>query len=519
MAVQARETEIKYEAGADVPLPAFDLLPQVAGTRRAASEQLDAEYFDTADLRLIRAGITLRRRRGGHDAGWHLKLPAGPHTRREIRLPLGRSRTRVPGELARLVRVHSRGEDLKPVAMISTSRRRLLLIDGSGQSLAEVASDDVTARALGDAPRESRWHEVEVELTGGGQDVLVAADKLLRRSGLNRSGQSAKLARALGLPPPAQSPPPGPSATAGQVLQAYLGAQLAMLKTLDPMVRGSEPDAVHQMRTTIRRLRSALQVFAPFFADPVAADPVAADPVAAGSVSDSLADELRWLGAVLGEARDAEVLAAHLAKRAGQLPEEQMIGPVMGRVLGHFARIGAEAQAGVLAALDSARYFALLDRLDELTAEPPRTGLAARAATDALPAAVRNAYGTTSRRMKQARRAPAGEGRDNALHRARKAAKRARYAGEAVVPAFGQEASNFARQMKRLQSVLGDHQDAVIARRTERELGMSAHLAGENAFSYGVMYERDDQAAAALQKHARRTWRKASRSRYRRWLR
>ncbi len=72
--------------------------------------------------------------------------------------------------------------------------------------------------------------------------------------------------------------------------------------------------------------------------------------------------------------------------------------------------------------------------------------------------------------------------------------------------------------MKQVQSVLGEHQDAVIARQTDRELGMSAYLAGENAFSYGVMYERDDQAAVRLQKQARRTWRKASRSRYRRWL-
>ena len=72
--------------------------------------------------------------------------------------------------------------------------------------------------------------------------------------------------------------------------------------------------------------------------------------------------------------------------------------------------------------------------------------------------------------------------------------------------------------MKQVQSVLGEHQDAVIARQTDRELGMSADLAGENAFSYGLMYERDDQAAVRLQKQARRTWRKASRARYRRWL-
>ena len=66
------------------------------------------------------------------------------------------------------------------MARISTSRRRQLLLDGGGESLAEVASDDVTARTLGgDETRESQWHEVEVELTGGSQDVLAAADKLL----------------------------------------------------------------------------------------------------------------------------------------------------------------------------------------------------------------------------------------------------------------------------------------------------------------------------------------------------
>src|SRR6266487_1694092 len=139
MAPNANETEAKYDAPASVALPGLDDLPQVAGTSGPDEEQLDAEYFDTGDLRLIRAGITLRRRQGGHDAGWHLKLPAGNHTRREIRLPLGGPGGKVPGELARLVRVHTRSEELRPVARISTRRRRLFLLGGSGESLAEVA--------------------------------------------------------------------------------------------------------------------------------------------------------------------------------------------------------------------------------------------------------------------------------------------------------------------------------------------------------------------------------------------
>ena len=71
------ETEAKYDAPVGTALPHLDALPQVAGTSGPDEEQLEAEYYDTADLRLMRAGITLRRRRGGHDQGWHLKLPAG----------------------------------------------------------------------------------------------------------------------------------------------------------------------------------------------------------------------------------------------------------------------------------------------------------------------------------------------------------------------------------------------------------------------------------------------------------
>jgi CYTH domain-containing protein len=90
MVLNVHETETKYDAPTGTALPDLADLPQVASTSGPDEEQLKAEYYDTGDLRLIRAGITLRRRRGGTDAGWHLKLPAGADTRREIRLPLGR---------------------------------------------------------------------------------------------------------------------------------------------------------------------------------------------------------------------------------------------------------------------------------------------------------------------------------------------------------------------------------------------------------------------------------------------
>src|SRR5215469_7955972 len=121
----AVETETKYEAAADTELPDLRSLPNVHGARGPEHQRLEAEYYDTADLRLLRSGITLRRRRGGHDAGWHLKLPAGPGSREEIRLPLGRAGRQVPADLANLVKARSRGNPLVPVATITTLRQTI----------------------------------------------------------------------------------------------------------------------------------------------------------------------------------------------------------------------------------------------------------------------------------------------------------------------------------------------------------------------------------------------------------
>jgi len=465
MSVTARETETKYEMPEGAVLPSLDELPQVNGTSGPDEQQLEAEYYDTDDLRLLRAGITLRRRRGGSDAGWHLKLPEGPGTRREIRLPLGQRRP-VPRELAQLVRVYTRGAPLRPVARLTTRRQTLVLLGEGGESLAEVASDDVSAQTMGDSTTVSQWRELEVELTGGDRRLLKAADALLRRDGLRPAGRSAKLERAL----------------AGRG-------------------RRDEPDSVHQMRVATRRLRSTLRSFKRVIGR-----------------GDHLAAELKWLGGVLGEARDAEVLEGHLQAILRTVPVEQLIGPVQARLQIHFAPVLADARTAVLAALDSQRYFSLLDELDQLVAEPCLGPQGAKRAGSVLPREVRRPYQKAGQWMDQARRAEPGTPRDVALHQARKAAKRARYAGEAVTPAIGRKAARFTKQVKRFQSVLGEHQDAVIARQAERELGIEAHLAGENAFTYGLLYERENHRAEGLRAQARQVWKQASRPRYWNWL-
>lgn len=107
----------------------------------------------------------------------------------------------------------------------------------------------------------------------------------------------------------------------------------------------------------------------------------------------------------------------------------------------------------------------------------------------------------------------AGPDRDAALHETRKAAKRARYAAEAAGPVLGKKARRFARRMKKVQPVLGDHQDAVNARALARDLGVEANLAGESAFSFGTLYDLADHEARECQREARRAWKRVSRKR------
>ena len=514
MATEILETERKYEAQPGVPMPPLDGLPQVAEVSEPEVETLVAEYYDTDDLRLLKAGATLRHREGGADEGWHLKLPSetrdetknDPGTaRREFRVPADQPGNPVPDELTRLVRVHTRGAALRPVARVETRRLRRTLRDTAGTSLAEVLADEVAAQSFGDSTTLSHWNEIEVELTGGGPGLLRAADRKLRDSGLRPAGYSAKLARALAadLPRSRAGHQLTAHSTAGDVVLAYLGTQLARLKSLDPAVRRGEPDSIHQMRVTTRRLRSTLQSF---------------PSVLPKQATRHLRDELKWLGGVLGEARDNEVLSDYLLARLADTPVELVLGPVKARVRAHYAPREADAQRAVLTALDSERYFGILDELDELRENPPVTAAAAERAEDIVPRAVSRAHRRARRRMRRAKRAPAGSGLDVALHQTRKAAKRARYAAEAAEPVSGKKARRYVKRMKAVQSVLGAHQDSVNARAAAREIGVQAHLAGENAFSLGLLYERARCEAHTLEDQARRRWRRAAHGKAVTWL-
>jgi CHAD domain-containing protein len=377
---------------------------------------------------------------------------------------------------------------------------------------------------MGESTTLSRWREIEVELTGGGLDLLVAIDKRMRQAGLQPAGHSAKLARALAGRLPEAAPPPRltPASLATQVVLAYAAAQLAQLQAMHAQVRRNQPDAVHQMRVATRRLRSTLKTFGKVLAGAAADAGAGAGPDVGAPDLEALRAELKWLGDVLGAARDDEVLEAAIQGRLAALPAELLLGPVQARVTSHFAPRAASDREAVLEALNSARYLSLLDALTALVGLPlagTDTAGGDRTAGAVLPGAVRRAYRRLGRRAGWAAATPPGPDREAALHETRKAAKEVRYAAECAAAALGEDAATLAGRAKKLQSVLGDQHDAVVARALTRDIAIRAHLAGESTFSLGIVHEACDRDASALAAKAEKRWDRMLAGRDPAWLR
>ncbi|WP_175407841.1 CYTH and CHAD domain-containing protein [Streptomyces sp. TRM64462] len=494
MADTKREIERKYEATTDTRVPDLTEVRGVSRVVDAGTADLDAVYYDTPDLRLAAHSLTLRRRTGGNDAGWHLKLPVAPGVRDEIRAPLGDD---VPRGLAGLVRARTRGEDLVPLMRLLSSRDVHHLVDADGAVLAELSTDTVRAERLTDGGGTAEWAEIEVELADGADvSLLDAVDTRLRKAGLRPAAAPSKLARALeetGTAPPARTP--SPYETAGDHVLAYLREQVDTLLDLDAGVRRDQPDSVHQMRVATRRLRSAFRSHR---------------KVLDRSVTDPVAEELKWLAAELGVDRDQEVLEERLRTALDTVPRPLLLGPVRGRLRRWSAARRAGSRGRTLKVLDSARYLRLLDSLDALLTDPPLRPAAAKDPARVLAKAVLKDHARVAARVEHALSLDPGKDRDVALHEARKAAKRARYAAELASPALGKPAKRLAKRMKAVQQVLGDHQDSVVAREALRNLAAQAHAAGESAFTWGLLYAREESAAAARERELPDVWAEVS---------
>ena len=492
------EVERKYTPRESDGLPSLTSLPGVDHLGTPESYDLDAVYFDTEELALASHRITLRRRTGGVDAGWHLKLPFAAGERREITEPLGGDPESVPAPLLQLVRVHTRDHKVQPVARLRTHRTVLPLQSSEGTVLAEFSDDHVDAQLLPAPDGSAKWREWELELVDAPRQFLKDADALFAAEGVPAALSTSKLARALGSKYPADpAPVPKPSrnAPASAVLLSYLYQQVGALKTQDPGVRTDAPDAVHQLRVAARRLRSALATFGKL------TDSGTAKPLRA---------ELKWLASTVGQARDAEVMRARLREMIGAEPPELLLGPIAQQIEEHLGAVHHDARAAGLAALDSARYFRLLDSLDAFLAAPPLSGAARKEAFQTVGPLV----SSERKRLKKAVRAAFDEETgelpaDAPLHEIRKSAKRLRYAAEAAAPVFGKQATTLARAAEGIQEVLGDHQDSVVTRETLEELAAQAPASGGNGFTYGRLHALEQQRGAEARDRFIREWQKS----------
>jgi CHAD domain-containing protein len=288
----------------------------------------------------------------------------------------------------------------------------------------------------------------------------------------------------------------GRSATVADVVGAALDSSVDRLLAHEAgLSDDTDPEHVHQARVATRRLRSDLRTFRDFVDEAWAAD---------------LRAELRWLGGELGEVRDIEVLSDRLRADVARLPTTEQ--PVCERLVRRLLTEWRASRACLAEALETPRYKTLRDHLVASAQHPRCTPGANVRAVDALPAVVRRPW----KKLRRAVDALGTDASDDALHATRIRAKRVRYAAEATVPVFGKRARRFAVALAKVQEVLGDHHDAVVARAWIAKAARESP--GIEAYAAGMIAEMETGAADAARDAFGAAWSKASRPKLRAWL-
>ena len=433
------------------------VFPELMG-ERLPSRVFISTYHDTEDLRLAPYGVTLRHRVEDGTGLWQLKLPRGA-ARLELEVPGQASRP--PAELVDLLPAYLRGRQLVPVARLRTRRET---IRASG---AEVVDDSVSVLEGQRVAR--RFREIEIELVEGDERDLRRLVKAMRRSGAVEHGVlQPKLHRALDIPAPAPPTTIASDASPGEALAVALGHEYRELLIHDPGTRrGVDPEDLHQLRVATRRLRAFLR---------------AAGALVETEWAASLREELGWLGGHLGPARDLDVMLDRLRSEVAALGED---GEGAAGLLVALEEEREAAYVDVVDVLGDARYFALLERLEEAAA-PPLTG------DETTLTAI---FHREAKRMRKTFAALGDDPADDLLHRSRIAVKRARYAADLAASELGRSGERFVTIAKQMQDILGDHQDAVFAEARIRTWNAS-DPAGSFPAGRLVQLERDRKAAA-----------------------
>jgi len=402
----------------------------------------DTVYVDTSDLRLAGWGCSLRHRSG---EGWTLKLaPSADGALLERPELEFRDASEVPVAALAIVAAYLRGSVVRPAVTLQTVRTPYRVEDGDLHLLGIATVDDVSVRGRGGAS----FREAELELAEGVPGSFAKqVRKRMKKSGAGRPDPTPKYLRALGakarpnadivLPQVDQARSLGDLA-----LSAIAGGTMRLLQN-DPLVRaGGDDEAVHQARVATRRLRSDLRTFHELL-----------DPVWA---ADLLA-ELKWLGTLIGELRDTDVLRRRVQGRIAALPASSREGA--DRVLRALDARRRRARRSLMTGMVEERYTRLVETLLRTSRNP---GFDPARSSRRVSAALVFLEDPVRKLRRAVGRLPARPS-DPALHDIRIRAKRVRYAAEAVAPGLGKRASAVATAAAGLQDVLGEHQDAVVA--------------------------------------------------------
>lgn len=479
------EDELKVSLPDDAELP--PLTDEKAGLTADASPPvvLRSVYHDTADGRLVAAGVTVRRRTRASTSTWDVKVPVEPgdtSVRREVSFA-DRAAT-PPSRVTDLLLAWTGGDPLVPVATLRTRRLTWTVRGADGETVAIVVDDDV--EHLDGRAVLSRFREVEVERHGVSEAYVTRLARQLTKAG-GEPSTPTKLARILGTPDakPVRVRRGGPAAA---LLAESLRRGTAALLTADVGARLGEDDAIHQLRVACRRMRSDLRAYG---------------GVVDAEWRDGLVEELRWVGTTLGVARDAEVVADRVARAAADLGEdgERIVADVVAR------RVAAEA--AVAETLRDPRYVTLATRL-RTSEVPAYEGVTARAsATEVVDSAWRDLE-------RSVRRLGGKRGKDDAAwHSVRINAKRARYASETAAAVLGRDAARLAKAAEAVQDVLGTFHDATRAAAVLAEVSQGRD--GAYGVAAGRLVERELRAADAAKARLRPAWRRDVEPALRRW--
>jgi CHAD domain-containing protein len=467
----ALEREIKFSVGRDFRLPAFGGRP----IRRVFT----STYFDTDDYRLLHHGLTLRYRDQARGGRWQLKLPTDAGRRELDRA--GR-RGRPPAALTDALVALLGGARLRPIAQLRTKRRGFRVADDG--LIAEVTLDAVEVLEGGKVI--GRFDEVEAELIEGDPAELHGLAKVLRKAGARPSDQRPKLFRALDLAYPPTSLADVEGLPPIEYLKELARQQVRHLLVYDARARlGSDPEDIHQMRVALRRLRAYLR---------------AARSMLSPGWAERLRAELAWAADGLALVRDLDVLIADVRQRRRHAPASQR--PLLQRVVNAIAQDRRSGWEAAVQVLESERYLTLVRQIESAAASP----LVADPDVP-LESIARAQFKELRRAVRRAGKSPS----DETLHQIRIRGKRARHAAELAQPVRGKAAGRFIRQLEKLQDVLGEHQDAIVAAGQLRAL-VARHDGRTLARGVAALLAEQSERTRAARDQWGKTWAKIERA-------